>query len=155
MRPLTGPHSRGCEVTAKKKNAKKTATKRLYLVQLSSDGPGYNEPPDDLSDHKQFIFAVEATGDRTMVDTVVEFIEEKRKDASSALSTVSQLHIDWIIEPAKVRPGLLWEYSIATDVKTGAAELYRSFNGVGLWENADGGGSLFLDFDDEKDESTA
>lgn len=141
-------------MTAKKKNVKKALKQRLYLVQLSTDGPGHGKPPDDLSDHKQFVFAVEATGDKTMIDTVVEFIEKKRNDPSSLLSTVPNLHVDWIIEPAKVRPGLLWEYSIATDVTTGAAELYRSFGGVGQWENADGG-TLLVDWDDEKDESNA
>lgn len=130
---------------------KKPAQKRLYFVQLSTDARGFGKPDDDRSEHKQFLFAVEATADMTMLESLEELVREARKDPTGLLLHVKNLGIDWIIKVGDVRPGLLWEYSLSTEMPNGAAELSRSHAGVDEWESSDASDSrLFIDFADDE-----
>lgn len=131
--------------------ALKTLPMRRFLVQLSTHGPGYQQPQDDRSELKQFVFIVQAARVEDIGEPLRDAIEAARKDDTGMLKVVKNLHIDWIIDPAKPEPGLVWECATLTEVKRGPAQITRASGAYSWHRKDDEDSNMFANFEEEKD----
>ncbi|HKP63843.1 MAG TPA: hypothetical protein VJV78_44215 [Polyangiales bacterium] len=129
---------------------------RRFLVQLSTHAPGYEKPEDDRSELRQFVFIVQAARVEDIEEPLGDAIAEARKDDTGMLKLVKDLHIDWIIDPDKPQPGLVWECSTMTEMKRGTAQITRASGAYSWNRNDDEDSNLFAKYEqdavDKRDE---